>query len=107
MRVITRHSKLLYFRKHLPWWQFQGLFAIVAAEAAVRGFWGRITGRSEQYRAWRVIRAMARQVRAGAILSGTDVLLVAEAVEKGKTDRFQKDGTSCRSNSTWSESPFS
>ena len=24
MRVITRHSKLLYFRKHLPAWQFRG-----------------------------------------------------------------------------------
>ena len=25
MRVIIRHSKLLYFRKHLPGWQFLGL----------------------------------------------------------------------------------
>ena len=107
MRVITRHSKLLYFRKHLPWWQFQGLYAIVAAEAVVRGLWGQITGRSEHCRAWRAIRAMARQIRAGAVLGGADVLRMAEAVEKEKSDRFQKDGTSCRSNSTWSESPFS
>jgi N-acetylglucosaminyl-diphospho-decaprenol L-rhamnosyltransferase len=105
MRVITRHSKLLYFRKHLPWWQFQGLYAIVAAEAAVRGFWAKITGRSEHCRAWRTIRAMARQVRAGAVLRGADVLRMAEAVEKGNSDRFQKDGTACRSKSTWSELP--
>ena len=37
MRVITRHSKLLYFLKHLPRWQFLSLSAIVAIEAAVRG----------------------------------------------------------------------
>ena len=107
MRVITRHSKLLYFRKHLPWWQFEALYAIVAGEAAVRGFWERITGRGEHYRAWRAIREMARQVRAGAVLGGSDVQRMAEAVEKGKLDRFHKDGTACRSNSTWSESPFS
>jgi GT2 family glycosyltransferase len=106
MRVITRHSKLLYFRKHLPWWQFQGLYAIVVAEASVRGFWGRLTGRREQVRAWGTIRAMARQVRVGAVLRGSDVLRMAEAVENGKSDRFHKDGTACRSKSTWSELPF-
>ena len=37
MRVITRHSKLLYFRKHLPRWQFLGLSWIVRLEAAVPG----------------------------------------------------------------------
>ena len=106
MRLITRHSKLLYFRKHLPWWQLQGLYAIVAAEAAVRCFWEQIHGRSEHSRAWRAIGAMARLVRAGAVLRGADVLRMAEAVENGNSDRFRKDGTACRSNSTWSESPF-
>ena len=37
MRVITRHSKLLYFLKHLPRWQFWSLSAIVAIEAAIKG----------------------------------------------------------------------
>ncbi len=107
MRVITRHSKLLYFRKHLPRWQFQGLYAIVAAEAAVRGLWAQVTGRGEHLRAWRSIGAVARQVRSGTSLSGADVLRLAEAVEKGNSGHFHKDGTACRPNSTWSESPYS
>ncbi len=45
MRVITRHSKLLYFLKHLPRWQFLSLSAIVAIEAAVRGIGSRLLGR--------------------------------------------------------------
>ena len=44
MRVITRHSKLLYFLKHLPRWQFLSLSAIVATEAAVRGIGSRLLG---------------------------------------------------------------
>ena len=50
MRVITRHSKLLYFLKHLPRWQFLGLSAIVAIEAAIRGLWSRLLGRPEDVR---------------------------------------------------------
>ena len=33
LRVITRASQLLYFRKHLPRWQFLGLAMIVGIEA--------------------------------------------------------------------------
>ena len=42
LRVITRHSKLLYFSKHLPRWQFLGLCGVVAAEG---GRWRRWRGR--------------------------------------------------------------
>ena len=44
MRVITRHSKLLYFRKHLPHWQFVGLSWIVSAEVLMRSAWSRGPG---------------------------------------------------------------
>ena len=44
MRVITRHSKLLYFLKHLPRWQFLSLAAIVSIEAAIRGLWSQAPG---------------------------------------------------------------
>ena len=50
MRVITRHSKLLYFRKHLPRWQFLGLSWIITLEARVLGDWSRWTGRTEEAR---------------------------------------------------------
>jgi N-acetylglucosaminyl-diphospho-decaprenol L-rhamnosyltransferase len=80
MRVITRHSKLLYFRKHLSRWQFVGLSWIVAWEAAVRGVWSRARGRAEDVRAWRTIGEVVRALRAGAELRGQEVRAIAEAV---------------------------
>lgn len=79
MRVITRHSKLLYFRKHLPRWQFVGLSWIVSAEARVRGMGAMVQGRTEAVRAWRAIGAVARAFRAGTEPRGRAVLALAEA----------------------------
>jgi GT2 family glycosyltransferase len=80
MRVITRHSKLLYFRKHLPPWQFHGLSWIVTLEATIRGKWSSFTRRAEDARSWRTIRAVARDFRAGNVLRGPDVRTLAESV---------------------------
>lgn len=80
MRVITRHSKLLYFRKHLPRWQFLGLCGVVAAEARVRGVWATIRGRADDARSWRAVVRVERALRAGASLGGRDVLALADAV---------------------------
>jgi hypothetical protein len=79
MRVITRHSKLLYFRKHLPRWQFVGLSWIVSTEAKVRGVGAMVQGRTESVRAWRAIGEVARAFRAGTEPRGPDVLALAEA----------------------------
>jgi N-acetylglucosaminyl-diphospho-decaprenol L-rhamnosyltransferase len=78
MRVITRHSKLLYFRKHLPRGQFLALVEIVRIEAAARGAWARVRGRTVDVRAWRAIDAIARRLRAGEDLGGRAVLALAE-----------------------------
>jgi N-acetylglucosaminyl-diphospho-decaprenol L-rhamnosyltransferase len=80
LRVITRHSKLLYFRKHLPRWQFLVLAAIVAAEAWVRGLWSHLRGRTEAARAWTAIGYATRALRQGADLGGPAVRSLAEAV---------------------------
>jgi GT2 family glycosyltransferase len=80
MRVITRHSKLLYFRKHLPRWQYLGLSAVVAAEARVLGAWARARRRPEEVRSWRTIARVERALRSGAALGGRDVLDLADAV---------------------------
>jgi GT2 family glycosyltransferase len=80
MRVITRHSKLLYFRKHLPRWQFLGLCQIVLAEAHVQGVRCRLKGTPEGARAWSVVREVARGLRRGAPLRGRDVLKLADSV---------------------------
>jgi hypothetical protein len=82
MRVITRHSKLLYFRKHLPHWQFQGLSWIVTLEATILGLVARFTRRSEDARSWRIIREVARAFRAGDVLRGRDVRMLAESIAR-------------------------
>jgi N-acetylglucosaminyl-diphospho-decaprenol L-rhamnosyltransferase len=80
MRVITRHSKLLYFRKHLPGWQFRTLVAFVRLESAIRGRWSAVRGRRDERRAWDVIGAVARRLRRGDSVRGRDVLALAESV---------------------------
>jgi GT2 family glycosyltransferase len=79
LRVITRHSKLLYFLKHLPRWQFQSLVAFVKLEAAIRGFWSRSLGRASDARAWQAIGQLARALGAGAGPRGREVLALAES----------------------------
>jgi len=79
MRVITRHSKLLYFRKHLPRWQFVGLSWIIASEARVRRLGAMVRGRTEAAGAWRAIGGLVRAFRAGTEPRGRDVLALAEA----------------------------
>ena len=63
MRVITRHSKLLYFLKHLPRWQFESLAAIVSAEAVIKGYWSRLLHRREEARGWERIAEITRGLR--------------------------------------------
>jgi len=87
MRVIIRHSKLLYFRKHLPRWQFLGLSWIVTSEAAARGLMAWVLGRVEEGRAWRTIRDMTRRLRAGALVRGREALQLAEAIEVARPER--------------------
>jgi hypothetical protein len=79
MRVITRHSKLLYFLKHLPRWQFLALSGIVTLEAAIQGRWSEFLGRQEEARAWRTIGEVARRLRRGVPVRGREVLALAES----------------------------
>jgi GT2 family glycosyltransferase len=64
LRLITRHSKLLYYRKHLPGWQARALAAILRVEAALGLFRATITARPDHARAWRLqidlVRRLAR-----------------------------------------------
>lgn len=81
LRYVTRHSKLLYFRKHLPRWQFLGLSWAVAAEAWARG---RLARRADEAGAWRGVGRLAAAMRRGEAIGGRAVLLRAEAaVEDG------------------------
>jgi GT2 family glycosyltransferase len=86
MRVITRHSKLLYFLKHLPHWQFLGLSQLVSLEATVQGLWSKLNGRKEDVRAWRMIGEVSRRLRRGVALRGRDVLELADSVRAERTN---------------------
>jgi GT2 family glycosyltransferase len=78
MRVVIRHSKLLYFRKHLPRSRFLVLAAIIALEATIRGAWARFRGGDAEGRAWREIAATARELRRGDGPLGREVIERAE-----------------------------
>lgn len=83
MRIITRHGKLLYFRKHLPGWRFFAMTATVIAEAKVRVAWSRLRGRAGEARGWRGVEQVARRLRSGPGPLGRAVLELAEdAVEE-------------------------
>jgi hypothetical protein len=80
MRVISRHSKLLHFLKHLPRWQFLGLSRIVSDEAMVQLLVSKLKGRKEDVGAWRMIADVSRRLREGAELRGRDVLRLVNSV---------------------------
>jgi GT2 family glycosyltransferase len=79
LRIITRHSKLLYFRKHLPRREFLALSWLVAAEARARGAWAALLGRAVEARAWRAVGSLASSMRRGRGPLGREVLRFAEA----------------------------
>jgi GT2 family glycosyltransferase len=115
LRVITRHSKLLYFRKHLPRWQFRVLGLAVALEARGRGVWSRIWRKDDETRSWKTIVQVERAMRKGNGPVGREVAELAVAVSRaGDRDPSpstpamrtearrstplppRKDGTACR-----------
>ncbi|AMV39987.1 glycosyltransferase family 2 protein [Planctomyces sp. SH-PL62] len=83
MRVVIRHSKLLYFRKHTPRPQFLALAGIVELEAAARGAWAALRKAHAERRAWKTIGAIARQLRRGGGPLGRRVVELAESAERG------------------------
>jgi GT2 family glycosyltransferase len=87
MRVIIRHSKLLYFRKHLPGWQFLVLSWIVSIESAVRVLMAAALGHTEEYRAWQIIGDMTRRLRAGGLVRGREALELSESIADARPIR--------------------
>jgi GT2 family glycosyltransferase len=86
MRAITRHSKLLYFRKHLPTWQYAVLVATIRLEARFRSFLSMLQGRTVEARSWRLIGRMASQLAAGERIVGREVRLMAESLDDPPED---------------------
>lgn len=80
LRIITRHSKLLYFRKYRYPWEFRLLSRLVQTEAAIRGAWSAIRGRRAISRSWWTIARMAGDMRGGNVPRGREVRALAESV---------------------------
>jgi GT2 family glycosyltransferase len=82
MRVIIRHSKLLYFRKHLPRWQFLAMSWIMTAEARGRGLLAACRGCVPERLAWRAIREITARMRSGELVRGNEVHRLATQTER-------------------------
>jgi GT2 family glycosyltransferase len=65
LRLITRHSKLLYYRKHLPGWQAPALAAILRVEAALGWVRAKLLRQPDRARAWRLQRALVDRLTRG------------------------------------------
>jgi GT2 family glycosyltransferase len=93
LRMITRHSKLLYFQKHLPRWQFFGLCMVVHLEARVLGAWSLVRRRREDVRAWRAIARVVQALRAGTRVTGRDVLAYADEIPGARPESLRGPST--------------
>ena len=99
MRVVTRHSKLLYFRKYLPRWHSNGLCRLIAIESAVRRRLSAVLRKREEARAWRIIADLARQFRQTEpdYPRGREVLSLVDSVvrldRRGPTDTILRGRT--------------
>lgn len=75
LRLVTRHSQLYYFRKHLPPWQFVLLATVVAFEAQARAWRARLAGApSADAPYWRQIRSMTCRMLTGPVRPVADYL---------------------------------
>jgi GT2 family glycosyltransferase len=99
LRVVTRHSKLLYFLKHRPSWEFAILARIVLVESRLRRLFSSIAGRRDESRAWAAVDRLARELgpeegpRGGGVLELADRFL--SGVEIGM-DRGPRPGPTPR-----------
>ncbi len=78
--LLTRHSQLLYFRKHLSGLHFTYLSWLITWEVVLRGSWARVRRRPEEVRVWRAIGDVSRMLWVGIELRGRDVRARAEEV---------------------------
>lgn len=99
MRVIVRHSKLLFFRKFQPLWQFRILCGLITCEALARGTLARIRGDHPSRRAWEAVSCLVRDVQKNGSLRGTRVRDLAlsvmiEPTSEGEPLMPARDGAS-------------
>ncbi len=97
LRVITRHSKLLYFLKHRKRWEFLLLSRLAQVEAAVRGPWASGCGRIAEAKSWKIVARLARAMRGNAFPRGREVLAIASLAEDRAADHDEAEVQGSRS----------
>jgi GT2 family glycosyltransferase len=73
IRLLTRHSRLVYFRKNASGLQFRLMLALVKADATLRWLAARLGLGSDDPRVWKAIRKVTDAFRKGQEPLGTDV----------------------------------
>jgi GT2 family glycosyltransferase len=81
LRVITRHSKLVYFSKHRPTLEFALLRRVVLVEAAARRLWARACGDEPQRRCWELVGRIAKRLGNGQKVAGREVMEWTEILD--------------------------
>lgn len=95
-RLITRHSLLVFFRKHQPPWQFAVLSRIIAVEALWRLWAGRLWGPPRRAEEGRRLRDIVQRLRRGETVPRDLVRDWAAALEHTAThDLDRKEPTAC------------
>jgi GT2 family glycosyltransferase len=82
LRVITRHSMLLYFHKFRPRWEFFGLTLLVGLEARCRFAWAWLRQERSDQRAWQTVLAVAQRMFRGVIPDGLQMYDLARAISQ-------------------------
>jgi N-acetylglucosaminyl-diphospho-decaprenol L-rhamnosyltransferase len=73
LRVITRHSKLVFFRKYGRRGPFLAMAWLTHVEALLRGGMARMLRRTEECRAWKAVQGITRALRQGERIGGPQV----------------------------------
>ena len=92
MRVVTRHSRSVFFQKYGTRAQSRAIGALTRAEALVRGQIARITGDAAEQRAWRLVAQVTDALAAGRRMRGSDVRDLASGISKGRGGHLANDG---------------
>ena len=80
MRIVTRHSRLLFFQKQGSKAQFWAILWLTRVEAVVRGAWASVLGRTDARRAWRGVAQIVRDFSAARPPRGAAVRRFADAI---------------------------
>ena len=72
IRLWTRHSRLVYFRKNIPWLEFRIMLGVVRLEASIKALLAKAGFGSYPPEIWNAIHQLTTQFHQGTEPLGTD-----------------------------------